>query len=299
MKLKIHNLLILYCLALTLPNALWAQKGKTLLSFGIIADIQYADSEASGSRFYRNSTLKLEECLTDFAEKKADFVVNLGDVIDRKSSDLDLIAALITTSKLPFYQTTGNHDYAETSDNKTLYDRLFMPDGYYSFAAKGWRFVMMNTNDIASYSNPTPPMKAELEKMMNNIEQEKRTCGRPWNGGVGATQMEWLKTTLKQAEKRREKVIIFSHHPVFPEKEYVALNSPEILHTVAQFACVKAFISGHHHAGGMDRSHNIPFIIVEGMVETETTNAYMLVDITKNSLRIRGFGRASSYVIPL
>lgn len=297
-KLGIKEL-FMCCLSLLSSGSLLAQSDETLLSFGIIADIQYADCDESGSRYYRNSISKLEESLDGFKDKKVSFVVNLGDIIDRKAEDINAVIKSIKSSKLKFYHTTGNHDYADITDNNALYKRLDMPKSYYSFSKRGWRFIMLNTNEVASYSNPTPELRIELDNILDAVKSQGRKCGAPWNGAVSREQLEWFNSTLADAESSGEKVIVFSHHPLFPDNEYSALNSPEILKVISRYKCVKSFVSGHHHEGGNADFNGIASIIVEGVVETAHSTAYMVVEITKNSVELQGFGRCCSYHIDL
>lgn len=41
-----------------------------------------------------------------------------------------------------------------------------------------------------------------------------------------------------------KKVLIFSHHPLFPESGYEALNNRELLGVIEKYASVKALIAG-------------------------------------------------------
>src|SRR3989339_648463 len=60
-------------------------------SFGVVADVQYADAESAGSRFYRNSAGKLEECVSEFNKNTLEFVIHLGDLIDRDYASIDTV----------------------------------------------------------------------------------------------------------------------------------------------------------------------------------------------------------------
>jgi len=50
--------------------------------FGIAADSHYADAPARGSRYYRESAAKLAECVELMNDRRADFLVHLGDFLD-------------------------------------------------------------------------------------------------------------------------------------------------------------------------------------------------------------------------
>ncbi|MDR1097465.1 MAG: metallophosphoesterase [Tannerella sp.] len=278
-----------------------APKPPERICFGLVADIQYCDCDTRGSRFYRNSPEKLDACIADFNRENVRFTVNLGDLVDRDTEE-NLDAVLLRLAKLEskVYNTSGNHDYGGITDNGALYRRLGMPAAYYSFLREGWRFVMLNTNEVASYANVAgTPLAGELEELMEQIRKTGRKNGADYNGGISKKQLEWLKNELETAERKKEKVIVFSHHPLYAAPGLTALNDREILAVLAAYPCVKAGISGHHHPGDFGFYKDIPFITTEGMIETEKENAYAIVEITADRIVLNGKGRTRSYTLPI
>lgn len=271
------------------------------IRFGVIADTQYCDCETRGSRFYRNSLNKLEAAVADINKEKVDFTINLGDLVDRDTKDnLDPILSRLKQLDKKVYITTGNHDYGGITDNKALYKKLGMPAEYYSFTKKDWRFIVLNTNEVASYANIAgTPKEAEHTAMQEKIKADGRKNGAEYNGGISRKQMEWLRKELETAQKKNQKVIVFSHHPIYAAPGLTALNDLEIQETLAAFPCVKASISGHHHPGDYGEYKGIPFITTEGMIETENENAYGIVDIYKDKIVFTGKGRTRSYTLPV
>lgn len=175
-----------------------------LIRIGLIADIQYGNIDPSGTRFYRNSLQKLEACVADLNSEKVDFTINLGDLTDRNPDDLDPVISLLGGLTKPVYNTTGNHDYVGIKDNDTLYKKLGMPAAYYSFEHADWVFVMLNTNEVASYSAIAGIKKEEeLAGMLERIKKDGRNNGQTWNGGIGKQQMKWLTDVLKNARKKK------------------------------------------------------------------------------------------------
>lgn len=281
-------------------NQVFAQDTSSLIRFGLIADVQYGDCDTQGNRYYRNSLKKLDACVADFNNRKVQFTIALGDFADRNLADLDPVVAGLAQLKTGVYNITGNHDYKGFVDNEALYKKLNMPAAYYSFKKRGWRFIMLNTNDIASYSNVKDTWKEnELAVMLKQIKTGNRNNAQDWNGGISSKQIQWLKETLEAAQKKGEKVLIFSHNPSYPATEFTALNDQEILNTIAAFSCVKGMISGHHHAGAFATYKGIPCITTEGMVETETENAYGIVDIYADRIILTGCGRTKSYELSI
>lgn len=270
------------------------------IRFGLIADIQYGDCDPGRARFYRNALVKLDECIAKFNAEHVDFTINLGDSSDRNFNDLSAVAERFSKLSAPIYNTTGNHDYKGVTDNDSLFRKLGMPAEYYVFTKNGWRFVMLNTNEVAPYSNCEGTWKEnELNRMKASISSGKKNNGAAYNGGISSRQLQWLVKQLETAGKNRENVLIFSHHPLYPAMGLTALNDSEILDVLSKASCVKAIVSGHHHTGAYGTYKGIPCITLEGMIETEKDNAYALVEIDAGGITITGFGRASTYRIPL
>jgi len=297
---NLKSLAFLGVLAICFSLTTCMQKPKTI-RFGLIADIQYCDCETRGSRFYRNSLIKLDSCIDFLNQEKVQFTVNLGDLVDRDTPD-NLEAILVRLDRLnnKVYNTTGNHDYGGITDNETLYTQLGMPASYYSFQKGKWRFIMLNTNEVASYANITgTPLEAELAALTEAITLSGRVNGASYNGGISRRQLEWLHNELESAEKKKEKVIILSHHPLYAAPGLTALNDLEILEVLASFPCVKAGISGHHHPGDFGIYKDIPFITTQGMIETKKENAYGIVELTADQIILTGYGRTKSHTLPV
>lgn len=277
---------------------LFAQQQSAPIRFGIVADVQYGDCDTRGQRYYKNSLNKLADCITDFNNQKVQFAVGLGDFIDRSQADLKPITTKLQELNGKFYNTTGNHDYKEITDNKVLFDKLGMPDEYYSFNKGNWRFIMLNTNEVASYSNIEGTWKEkEYQKMLERINTSNRDNAQDWNGGVSSKQLKWLDDQLTKAQKAGEKVLIFSHNPLYPAFDHAALNDQEILDVIGKYACVKCLISGHYHVGTFAYYKDIPCITTEGMIETENENAYGIIELTDNELILTGYGRTKSHAL--
>ena len=78
------------------------------------------------------------------------------------------------------------------------------------------------------------------------------------NGGVGATQLEWLRAELKRSKENEEKVLIFCHLLVHPKTtsgtgRTLLWNYDEVLEVIQKVGdgCVKCVFSGHQHEGGV------------------------------------------------
>lgn len=268
-----------------------------ILKMGLIADIQYGDCATNGSRFYRNSINKLREAVKDINDNNVHFTVNLGDFTDRNLADLDVVMAELGMLNANMYSITGNHDYVGVKDNQVLYNKLFLPSDYYSlgFPRLGIQFLFLNSNDISSYSNVLDVDKqVELETIKAKLKAENRKNNYSWNGALSKEQLNWLENKLKLAHDENVRIVICMHHPLYPDNNHNALNDREILEVIGKYDCVKAVLSGHNHAGNFAYYKGIPFITVEGMIETEADNAYGIVEIFKDKMVVKGRGRVTS-----
>ncbi|MDR0892172.1 MAG: metallophosphoesterase [Mediterranea sp.] len=286
---------LIFLIAWLAPLTALAQPESPTVRFGLIADIQYADTPPLGRRFYRNSLPKTEEAVACFNQQKVAFTINLGDIIDKHFADIDSVLLRFKPLNGKLYNTTGNHDYKDVTDNRVLYRKLGMPAEYYSFEKNGWLFVMLNTNEIASYANVAgTPKEQELHAQFQFVKENHLPQGASYNGGISAKQLDWLNRLLKKAERKGKKVLLFSHHPLYPEMGEMALNNRAILDVVKHYTCVKALFAGHHHSGGFAMYGTIPSVNIEGVVETRNQNAFAVVELYADHIVIDGHGRVPS-----
>ena len=275
----------------------WQSRAQ-VIRFGLIADIQYANADTRGSRFYRSSLQKLEAAVADLNQQKLPFLINLGDITDRNPEDLAPVLQQLGKFRHRVYNTTGNHDYKGIRKNDSLYKALGMPAEYYSFKKGNWRFVLLNTNEVAAYANVAGTFKEqELTQMMENIKAAHGRNGEEYNGGISSRQMAWLQVELDDATQKNEHVLILSHHPLGCAEGLTALNDKDIVAMVSKYSCVKALIAGHHHAGAFCMLGNLPCIVAEGMVETSDKNSYGVVELYPDKLVLTGSGRMTSRTI--
>lgn len=157
-----------------------------LFSFGIIADVHYADLEdgtnfaKTQKRCYRQSLSFVEKAVLDWKAKdspneKISFVLDVGDVIDehnnfdRKASEtaLETIIRAYDASGVPIYHIWGNHEFYNFT-RKELFENAKMnpfvvgrtekslserpPDcaSYFHFSPfPGYRLIILDTYEIS------------------------------------------------------------------------------------------------------------------------------------------------------
>jgi manganese-dependent ADP-ribose/CDP-alcohol diphosphatase len=274
------------------------QGQKPLFSFGIIADVQYANYEAAGSRFYKSSLRKLRSAVTSFKEDSVDFIINLGDLIDRDYKSYLPVMNIIDSSGIKTYHVTGNHDYAVDSKYKR---RLPVSDqtrdGYYSFVHENFRFVFINGNEVSTYITNNKTAIKKVSDTIASMKERGEINAVEWNGGIGTRQLTWLDNQIKEAEGKNEKVFLICHFPVVPENVHNMLNYKEVLPVLEKYRNIVAWFNGHNHAGNYGNFNMIHFITFKGMVETEASNSFAVVEVYRNKLWIRGSGREKSQIL--
>jgi manganese-dependent ADP-ribose/CDP-alcohol diphosphatase len=271
------------------------QGEKPLFSFGVIADVQYADVAPAGNRYYNLSAERLKEAYKSFEENKVKFVVNLGDLIDRDAASFGPVMDITGRSPLKTWHVAGNHDF--TVENRFKKDLpVLNGKGYYSFVNNGFRFIFLNGNEISTYASAKESTKREAEEYLQTVKSSGEKNAMEWNGGIGKKQLKWLAGQLSDAASKDEKVFIMCHFPVYPEDVHNLLNYKEVL-SMLQNTGAAAWFAGHNHAGKYAKLGNTHFITFRGMVETPATNSYAVVDVYHDRFRIRGFGRETDRVL--
>jgi len=281
---------VLLVLLLSAQSGLQAEPKHGAFSFGAIADCQYCDAESRGVRQYRLSVEKLKSCVDHLNTLELAFVTHLGDFIDRDFESFDTVGPIFDQLKTTRYHVLGNHDFAVADDRKNeVAAKLGLDAKYYDFQVKGWRYVVLDGNDISFHaypSNSTKHAESVAYYVQNKIASPK------WNGAVGPGQIRWLRGVLEGAEQQGEKAILFCHFPVYPENRHNLWNAEEIISVLEDYPCVKAYINGHNHSGNYGMKNGIHYLTLKGMVDTEQTS-YAVISTTEDNIHVAGYGRES------
>ena len=261
---------------------------KYKFSFGAIADCQYCAGPNRGSRHYAFSAGKLKECVAELNKHGLEFVIHLGDFIDRDYSSFDKALPIYQSLQMPAYHALGNHDFEVADELKgKVVERMGMESKYYEFSVEDWRFIVLDGNDVSFHAYPknSPKYKdAERYYRENKIRSPK------WNGAVGEKQVAWMRKILETAEEREEKVVLYCHFPVYPADPHNLWNAEEVVSLLEEFSCVKAYINGHNHKGKYAQKEGIHYLTLKGMVETEES-AYSIISVHQDELKVKGYGR--------
>jgi manganese-dependent ADP-ribose/CDP-alcohol diphosphatase len=289
-------------LPLTLTGGLQAKSvRKPELSFGVIADPQYADQPAGGSRFYRESVGKLKESVNQLNKQSLDFVVTLGDVIDKDFKSFDTMMPLYEKLDAPHRLVLGNHDFAVADDDKSkVMHAMGMKQPYYSEVREGWRLIYLDGTDVSIFRHPeNDAQTVAAMKLYKELKQKKVRQAVPWNGALGDAQMRWLKKELEASKLAGQQVIVFNHYPVCPTGDGHNLwNAEEVVNLLSAYPNVAAYMNGHNHKGNYAHHKGCHYVNFKGMVETENTSAYAVVRCFADRIEIDGIGAEPDRKLP-
>lgn len=292
------RLITLLFLFMSIPSIALSQGGP-LFSFGVIADVQHAGIDNAGTRHYRSSPAKLSEAVSEFNRKGVGFVISLGDFINDKMEGYATLNAITSILESPLYHVAGNHDFnLKESDAGATLRYMNLKRLNYSFVREGWRFVVLNGNDISVYANlPGSKKFKEAETMIAEMKARKQPNAQTWNGAIGTSQMAWLEKELKQARKKKERVILACHFPLVTEKKgELLLNSDEVLALIQKYPEVFACLSGHGHTSQHHHEGGVHHVMFRGMVELED-NAFSILKVYPDRIEMEGFGKEVNRVL--
>ena len=265
-------------------------------SFGVIADCQYCSDPGSGIRKYAASEQKLKQCVDHFNTMDLAYVVHLGDFIDRDMASFKVVGPIFEKLKMSSYHVLGNHDFSVSDDLKSKVPQIMgLESRYYDFEINGWRFVVLDGNDISFHAYPATSQQfkdAEQYYKEHHIQTPK------WNGAIGDKQLSWLADVLEEASTKGEKAVLYCHFPVFPENQHNLWNADEIIELIENNSCVKAYMNGHNHAGNYAIKEGIHYLTFQGMVDTKETS-YATIQVKKDQMIVTGFGREENRILEI
>lgn len=277
----------------------FSREAKSQITFGVFADCQYCDCDTKGTRFYRNSLGKLNDGIRQFNSSNVDFIVGLGDLIDRDFSSYDSIIPILAQANKEIYQVIGNHDLAvNNADLEKVPQKLKLEKTWYSFVKKGWRFVFLNGSDLTFQSN-APKIVEKAKTLTTALKNEGKPNYHEWNGGIGKEQLQWMESELRNAQNKQQKVILFCHFPLLPYDAHSLWNTEEVVDILKKYDCVKCWMNGHNHVGNYTFADGIHFLNLKGMVETADMNTFSIIKLSKKAIEVKGYGNEPQRTLPI
>lgn len=265
------------------------------LCFGLLADPQYADIDADVKQqlYYRHALRKLPQAIDALNQQPLDFVVTLGDLVDRDWRSYAALLPVYDRLVHPHAVVMGNHD-AQTVAQQ-LNDAAPLPKSYYAFRMAGWRFIVYDGNDISLYCNRhNGDDRQQAARLLADLLASQQPQAQPWNGAVGSAQRAWLEAQLQQAQAAQEQVIVFGHYPLAPHNSHMLLNGPQLAQLFCRYG-VRACFAGHDHRGGYARLAQTDFITLRGMLDGAEAVPFATVTLTPAGMTVTGYGGQPGY----
>jgi predicted phosphodiesterase len=223
----------------------------------------------SGDQNYR-------KLVSQAMERRPDFIVNIGDVIDQPGNvrQWDNFWEMSRPITVPYFLAVGNHDVNPTGrlSEKTYRDQVDLPGNelYYSFGAGNALFIVLDS---------------QLK------DQEKRIIGE---------QLKWIEKVLASSNRRH--TFVFLHHPLYTDlwKGHHSHDSldkyPEHrdeLQALFVKSKVHAVFAGHEHYYEKRTSDGILHIITGGggapMYDREEDGGFFhFIQVTVDGDRVSG-----------
>jgi 3',5'-cyclic AMP phosphodiesterase CpdA len=262
------------------------------LSFGVLADVQFQAAPSSGTRYYDRSWLKLRDALERFEGRDLRFIVHLGDLINGDAASYDLILPAFAHAPAPLRFVIGNHDLDVAPERKAgVLARLGGGRGYYAFTESGWRFVVLNGDELGLNFPKTEALARESAEMFDALAAAGRPNATIWNGGIGREQMAFLEAELAAADRAGRPAVVFCHFPVLPPAAHNLWNDEAVLARLDEHVSAKAYFCGHNHAGGCAVRNGVVYLNFAGLVETPDALAGAVVTLGPDRILVDGFGR--------
>ena len=256
--------------------------------FGLVTDCHYADADAAGTRFYRESLDKLSECVTLMNAEKVDFLIELGDFKDQDKtptewktlSYLEAVERVLRDFDGPTYHVLGNHD-ADSISKRQFLSRVRNTNvgsgrSYYSFDSNGLRFITLDANyraDGADYDH-------------GNFD---------WtDANIPSAELAWLRRELAEAPGP---VIVFIHQLLDGVGSVYVKNADEIRRVLEASGKVFAVFQGHHHPGGYSHIAGIHYYTLKGLIEGAgpENNSYAIAEVDSyGNITVTGYHKAES-----
>lgn len=257
------------------PAFVLGAPSEPLFTFGVVADIQYADKDTAGKRQYRRALEILPRCVEQFNEAKPAFVVQCGDLFDgygklgdpsleleKSQADALKVLSVLRRVEPPLHHVIGNHCLRAGKD--FLRRELGLGQFHYDFRsprAGGWRFFVLDGND------------AGYELMSRD-------------------QIAWFKAALKESAKAGERVIVFCHYALLKEaaRHHRLKNAADVLPAIEASGRVAAWVAGHDHAGGYFEKAGIHHVTLKGLVESKGDPDFALFSVFPDRIVEDGSG---------
>ncbi|MGB2762290.1 MAG: DUF2341 domain-containing protein, partial [Minisyncoccales bacterium] len=244
------------------------------VAFGQINSVEYGNHDVS----------QCQEAVADFNAWNPDFVISLGDIINRYESnhdqslaDLDVIEAVYDDLTMNRYYALGNHelDYISKSE---FFAHTGMNEKYYSFDVGNFHFIVLD-----------PCFRSDDDS------DDYDSGNFDWGVGyVPPGERTWLTNDLSATSK---KTIVFCEYNL-DGGDYGIINHAAVRSIFEASGKVLYVFGAHSGTNGKTTINGIEYYRLRSSSESPT-NAYAKIRIyTDNSIYIEGIGEQTTWGSP-
>jgi len=277
----LKNGLLFLSAAATCPATLLANKPDSL-RIGLLTDLHYADKPAAGSRYYRDTLIKLDDAAQEFSRSDLSFLVELGDLIDAADS-VDKELSWLSTINEKFsaisdkrHYVLGNH-CVDTLTKEEFLNRAGQEKSWYSFDQGDTHFVVL---DACFRSDGQPYGRKNFTWTDTLIPPE---------------ELEWLRSDLRSTTKH---VIVFAHQRLDVSNNHGVKNNAQVRTILEDSGKVLAVFQGHSHQNDLKEIHGIHYCTLVAMVEGagRSSSGYSILEVQSDgTLIVTGFINQKSH----
>lgn len=240
--------------------------------FGVITDIHHSNRPDTTTRKYSAAPAKTTYFVTRMDEEEVDFVLELGDMVDRTINEKDPLETLseidtiFTSFHGPHYHVLGNHEFDSIARTDLLNHLdntgIIKGETYYSFDLNGFHHIVLDADFTAT--EPHQPF---------DMIAEGQIAWWDWTEAwVPQEELDWLAADLAASDLP---TIIFSHQALHLDasaegsEDFMINNAAEIRSLLEADGQVLAAFSGHDHRGAATTLNNIRYFGLAGNVGLE------------------------------
>ncbi len=225
----LKGLFFFLCIALFVSTV--PADAKTI-NFAVVSDVHYTVITDTDNKKYSNATKALHGFVDRANENDYDFVIFLGDNIDKsKPQNLKGFLNIIRHIDTPYYLVMGNNDVHKIGGmSKEEYLKIVSENNRYQRKTKG-SYYFCPTNDV-------------IVIVLDGV-----SSGMPSSHGIfNEKTLKWLDSVLEK--NKNKKAIIFQHVPYrepfySPDKEILDKN--EYAAVIRRYDNIIMICSGHYH----------------------------------------------------
>jgi predicted phosphodiesterase len=188
-----------------------------------------------------NAQDRMEIFVKDMEDKKADFIIQMGDFCYPEKKN-DPFFAVFKRFGDNAYSVLGNHDRDNHASKEDALKYFEMPSAYYSFDKKDFHFIVLDGNERATNDTSHYPKY------------------------ISSEQLDWLKKDLEETDK---KSMIFIHQSLFDSHGVDNRNQVRSVIEAQTFENgdkkVIACFNGHSHMDEAKRINGIWYATINSM----------------------------------